>query len=232
MDNTFKTLFGIDPATVQKACIIMPFDIPKAAEQLGVKTISKGRVFSTGQGKGLTLIISGMSAGFVGDCVLWLKDTPCEQIFFLGTCGLIHTTKDDLDIGTLLTPGTIHAFESFSDIITGNVKDPEPVEADTSLIKAMKLKIPTCSCVSFASLHEEERYMPLFEQLGADVIEMECSAFFLASRKIQRPASALLVVSDILGKILFSSKLSPDDKKSLTDGISQACVSIKKFCAR
>jgi purine-nucleoside phosphorylase len=231
MDNTFKTLFGIDPGTVQKTCIIMPFDIPKAAEQLGVKAISKGRVFSAGQGKGLTLIISGMSAAFVGDCVLWLKDTPCEQVFFLGTCGLIRP-KDELDIGTLLTPGTIHAFESFSDIITGNVKDPEPVEADTSLIKAMKLKIPACSCVSFASLHEEERYIPLFEQLGADVIEMECSAFFLAAHKIQRPASALLVVSDILGKILFSSKLSPDDKKSLTDGISQACMHLKKFCAR
>jgi purine-nucleoside phosphorylase len=231
MDNTFKTLFGIDPDTVQKTCVIMPFDIPKAAEQLGVKAISKGRVFSAGQGKELTLILSGMSAGFVGDCVLWLKETPCEQILFLGTCGLIHT-KDDLDIGTLLTPGTIHAFESFSDIITGNVKDPEPVEADTSLIKAMKLKVPTCSCISFASLHEEERYMPLFAQLGADVIEMECSAFFLAAHKIRRPASALLVISDILGKVLFSSKLSPEDKKSLTDGISQACISIKKFCAR
>lgn len=232
MDNTFKILFGIDPETVQNTCIIMPFDIPKAAEQLGVKTMSKGRVFAAGQGKGLTLILSGMSAGFVGDCVLWLKDTPCRQILFLGTCGLIHTTKEHLDIGTVLTPGTIHAFESFSDIITGSVKDPEPVEADTSLIKAMKLKLPVCSCVSFASLHEEERYIPMFEQLGADVIEMECSAFFLAARRIQRPASALLVISDILGKILFSSKLSPEDKKSLTDGISQACLSLKKFCSR
>ena len=231
MDNTFKTLFGIDPASVQKTCVIMPFDIPKASEQLGVKTLSRGRVFSAGQGQGLTLILSGMSAGFVGDCVLWLKDTPCQQILFLGTCGLIHT-KDDLDIGTVLTPGTIHAFESFSDIITGNVKDPEPLEADMSLIQAMKLKIPVCRCVSFASLHEEERYMPLFEQLGADVIEMECSAFFLACRKIQRPASALLVISDILGKILFSSKLSAEDKTSLTEGISQACTGIKKFCSR
>jgi purine-nucleoside phosphorylase len=229
MDNTFKILFGIDSDTVQKTCVIMPFNIPKAAEQLGVKTMLKGRVFSAGQGQGLTLIVSGMSAGFVGDCVLWLKDTPCEQILFLGTCGLIHT-KDDLDIGTVLTPGVIHAFESFSDILTGNVKDPEPVEADMSLIKAMKLKIPVCSCISFASLHEEERYMPMFEQLGADVIEMECSAFFLAAHRIKRPASALLVISDILGKILFSSKLSPEDKKSLTDGISQACVSIKNFC--
>lgn len=231
MDNTFKTLFGIAPDTVQKTCIIMPFELPKAAEQLSVTSISKGRVFSAGQGKGLTLILSGMSAGFVGDCVLWLKDTPCEQVLFLGTCGLIHTTKNDLDIGTLLSPGTIHAFESFSDIITGDIKDPEPVEADTTLIKAMELDVPTCPCISFASLHEEERYMHLFEQLGADVIEMECSAFFLAAKRIQRPSSALLVISDILGKVLFSSKLSAEDKKSLTDGISQACMHIRKFCA-
>ncbi|MBF0122597.1 MAG: hypothetical protein HQL21_04200 [Candidatus Omnitrophica bacterium] len=206
----------------------MPFDIPGAMTQLGVPSLSKGKLFSTGQGPGLTLIRSGMSAGFVGDCVLWLQETPCEQIIFLGTCGLI-TPGPELAIGTVVTPGVIFPFESFSALLTENNPLPEPLTVTDPLIQDMSLVGPRCVCVSFPSLHEEERFRPVFHTLKAEVIDMESHAFFIAARRIQRPAAALLVISDVVGVKTFCFDLSPDDKKSLANGISQACTIIKNF---
>jgi purine-nucleoside phosphorylase len=228
MDTTFKILFGTEADAIQKTCVIMPFNIPKAAEQLGASSMVQGRLFSCGQGKGFTLIRSGMSAGFVGDCVLWLKDTPCQNIFFLGTCGLLQPTGK-LDIGSVVTPATIHAFESFSNIVSGKMSTPMPITADQSLIELMNLGIPKVGCISFASLHEETQHISLFKQLGAQVIEMECAAFFTAAKKIHRRASALLIASDIVGDANFCFKLSSENKTSLANGVSQACKIIRNF---
>ncbi len=226
MSGHVTALFGIAPEKFQKTCIIMPFDIPRAARNLGVAAMTQGRVFSCGQGQGFTLIRSGMGAGFVGDCTLYLAETPCEKILFLGTCGLIRR-RDNLDVGSLVIPGTIHAFESFSAIVKGTLNTSEPVQADETLTRTFPC--PRQNCVSFASLHEEEKHIALFDQLDARIIEMECSAFFLACRKIGRASGALLVVADILQEKVFCAALPSSDKKSLTEGISQACSYLKKI---
>ena len=230
MNTTFKTLYGINADTVQKTCIIMPFDIPNAAKQLGVTAMTGGKLFTCGQGQGFTLIRSGMGAGFVGDCVLWLDESPCQNIFFLGTCGLVKKT-DDIDIGTLLTPDAIYPLESFSNIITGKMSTPQPIQADHSLLEMISLNIPRKSCVCFPSLHEESKHISFFNQLGADVIEMECAAFFSAAKKIHRRSSALLIISDILGDKNFCFNLSSQQKESLTKGIGQAVGILQDFCA-
>ena len=227
MTSTFKTLFGLEENAVQKTCVIMPFDIPGAMTALGVFSLNKGKLFSAGQGHGLTLIRSGMSAGFVGDCVLWLEETPCKQIIFLGTCGLIDP-KPGLDIGTVVTPSVIYPFESFSAILTEPPGPSSPLKIDAPEIN---FSGPRCTCVSFSSLHEEERFLPTFKNLGADVIEMESHAFFLAARRIKRPAAALLVISDIVGVKTFCFGLSLEHKKDLANGISQACKTITSFVA-
>ncbi|MBF0331986.1 MAG: hypothetical protein HQL17_08650 [Candidatus Omnitrophica bacterium] len=228
MNNIFKTLYGISPKDIQQTVVIMPFDIPKVAGQLGILHMTNGKLFACGQGHGFTLIRSGMSAGFVGDCVLRLKDTPCTKIIFLGTCGLIER-KPGLDIGSVVTPGPVHAFESFSEIITGNLKTPTTVHTDMSFVKG---KVPIAGCISFASIHEESKHTHTFRQLGADVVEMECAAFFLAAKHIGRISSALLIISDIIGDENICFKLSDDNKKSLANGVSQACKTIKDICKR
>ncbi len=228
MDNTFKLIYGISPKAIQKTCVIMPFDIPGAAAALGVTGMAQGKVFACGQGKGLTLIRSGMSAGFVGDCVLWLKDTPCHEIFFLGTCGLFQK-QPGLDIGTVLAPVHIYPFESFSAIAAGQMSVPKPLHADQTLLNKAGLDIPRVDCVSFASLHEEAKHVQFFQKLGAEAIEMECAAFFTAVRLISRASSALLIASDIVGDKDLCFNLSPHNKKNLAEGISQACKAIISF---
>ena len=208
----------------------MPFDIPGAMKQLSVPSLNKGKLFSAGQGQGLTLIRSGMSAGFVGDCVLWLEETRCQHIIFLGTCGLIQH-KPGLDIGTVVTPSVLFAFESFSALLTEERSLPASFTVQDPLIQNMSWAGPRCVCASFPSLHEEERFLPVFKSLNADVIEMECSAFFQAARRIKRHAAALLVISDILGMKTFCFDLSAEHKKSLANGISQACKIITSFSA-
>ena len=226
MNKTFKILYGIEPHDIQPTVVIMPFDIPQATTHLGIPKLTPGRLFAGGQGPGITLIRSGMSAGFVGDCILWLKDTPCKKILFLGTCGLIRH-KNDLSIGSVLAPQTVYALESFSAIVTDSVQEPARLPVDNLFDRT----IPPCSCASFASLHEEARYRPTFERLGIDVIEMECSAFFLAASKIDRRAGALLIVSDILGDKDICFNLSAENKKRLAEGINQACATIKNMTA-
>lgn len=228
MKSTFETLFGLDPRQVQQTCIIIPFDIPGAAKHLEVPGLKPGKLFSAGQGRGLTLIRSGMGAGFVGDCVLWLEETSCKNIIFLGTCGLIEK-KADLKIGTVVTPKMIYPMESFSALLNDKQPLPRPLEIRDQLIRDMSLVGPRCVCVSFPSLHEEERFRPLFKKIGADVIEMEAHAFFTAASRIQRQAAAVLIISDIMGTGDFCFNLSAENKKDLAEGISQACQTIKKF---
>lgn len=225
MNSHFEALYGIKPASIQSLCVIMPFDIPGVTKELGLSAMTRGRVFACGQGAGFTLIRSGMSAGFVGDCTLYLEETPCRQILFLGTCGLIRH-RDDLDIGSLVTPAIIHAFESFSAIVTNTLVLPKPLFADNTLTRT--LPVPGVNVISFASLHEEEKHLALFDQLNAQVIEMECNAFFLACRQIHRPAGAILVIADILQEKTFASSFAAEDKKKLAEGIRQACQWIKK----
>ncbi len=228
MDNTFKLMYGISPKTIRKTCVIMPFDVPGAAALLGVKGMSSGKIFACGDGKDLTLIRSGMSAGFVGDSILWLKDTACHEIFFLGTCGIFQR-KPGLDIGTVLTPVRVYPFESFSAIACGHMGEHKPIHADQTLINKAGLDIPRVDCISFASLHEEAKHVNFFRKLGAEAIEMESAAFFTAARKIARASSALLIASDIVGDKDLCFNLSPHNKKSLAEGISQACKAITNF---
>ena len=176
-----------------------------------------------------------MGAGFVGDATLYLEDTPCENIFFLGSCGLVNKTLN-LDIGDLVLPTNAFGFESFSDILNNRLQTPIPAQPDawltSELLNTSALHAHPCGCVSFASLHEEEKFLPLFQQVKADVIEMECAAFFGAAKRIQRKAAALLFVSDIPEIKYFHAVLSPEDKKKLANGVSQACKAILAFAQK
>ncbi|MFH0753931.1 MAG: hypothetical protein V2A70_05135 [Candidatus Omnitrophota bacterium] len=219
MNNTFKIFYGIDSADIQPTVMIMPFDIPEVAAHLKVDRWIKGRMFACAKGQGFTLIRSGMGAGFVGDCILRLDQTPCRKILFLGTCGLM-ARAGNLDIGSLVTPAIVYAMESFSEILTGEIRTPSPITADQRLIPA---SIPRVNCVSFASLYLETRYTDVFKELNADVIEMECAAFCLAADRINRTSSSLLVCSDIIGDPAVCFNLTSNDKNNLTEGIQQAC---------
>ncbi|MBF0386783.1 MAG: hypothetical protein HQL20_02885 [Candidatus Omnitrophica bacterium] len=228
----FKSLFGISQDTVRKNCVLMPFLPPEALKVFDIKDLSRGAVFSAASNEETTVIKTGIGAGFVGDAVLYLQATPCTNIFFLGSCGLINQTLA-LAIGDLILPRSALGFESISAIINNCLPESQAAFPDNDLYARFQATLSpaphTGHCVSFASLHEEEKHLALFNQLDADIIEMECAALFLAARKTGKKALALLYISDILGKTRFFEQLSPDNKKRLSAGAKQAALHIKTF---
>jgi purine-nucleoside phosphorylase len=231
----FKSLFGIDRDTVQKTALLLPFVPPRALEILGIKTLANGTVFSSASTGNLTVIKTGMGAPFVGDAVMYLSGSPCQNILFLGSCGLINR-KLGLGIGSLVIPSAVFGMESFSDILTGRLQEPVAVHPDSGLLndftEVTGLDIQRSAGISFGSFYHEDAFMTVFRRLGVDVVDMECAALFSAARKTGKRALALLFVSDILGEKNFYSELSPEDKKSLANSISQAYQAILKFTAQ
>ncbi len=228
----FQSLFGIPRESVRKNCLLLPFLPPKTLEVFGIKTLNRGTVFSSANTDNITVIKTGIGAGFVGDAVLYLQGTACQNIFFLGSCGLINKEKG-LKIGDLILPGAAYGFESFSDIVDNRIQVPVAAHPDEGLysrfLQASGATAHACPVVSFASLHEEEKHMGLFRELNADVIEMECAALFLAARKAGKKALALLFISDILEETRFFEELSSANKKSLSAGAEQAAKMIRMF---
>jgi purine-nucleoside phosphorylase len=232
--DRFTAIFGIDKEKIEKNCLLLPFLPAGALKELGIKELSSGAVFSSASVKGLTVIKTGIGANFVGDAVLYLEKTSCENIFFFGSCGLINN-KLGLRIGDLVFPTVAYPFESFTDILTQRMQKPLGSYPDSGLmsdfLEATELDLHRSACVSFSSLYHEDDFIPVFQRLGADVIEMECAAFFHASRKAEKKALALLYISDIpSSKPLFAAP-SLEDKKSLAEGIRQACAAIRQFCS-
>ena len=228
----FRSIFGIEQESVQHNCLLLPFLSPGVLNTLGIKKLSRGFLFSAGNIHNVTVINTGMGAGFTGDACLYLSNTACKNIFFFGSCGLI-TQQEGLNIGSLVLPTAAFAFESFSDILNNRLQSPLAVKPDQKLIdhflSLTTLKLYHANCISFASLYEEEKFIPLFKSLNAAIIEMECAALFCAAARIKVKAMAILYISDILNKKRFYETLSPEDKKNLTESISQACKAFLTF---
>jgi purine-nucleoside phosphorylase len=230
--SDFKSIFGIERSSVQKNCLLVPFVPPGTLENLGIRKLSTGFVFSAGNIDGLTIIKTGMGAGLTGDACLYLSDTACQNMFFFGSCGAIDQDRG-LAIGDLVLPLKAYAFESFSDILNNRLRSPLEAAPDAHLVKDFislaGINPREGHCISFASLHEEEKWTALFQSLNADIIEMECAAFFLAAQRINRRAMALVYVSDILKYKRFYEPWSSDDKKRLAESIGQACQAFLQF---
>jgi len=229
--DRFKILFGIGKEDVKRHCVLTPFIMPQVLNHLGVRRLAKGLLSSSGQTKDMTFIKTHMGALFAGDAVLQLKDTGCETVIFLGSCGLINRNSG-LDIGSVVVPTSAYSIESFSDLVNERELNIHPAYPDDGILQAINTfdkSIPPVSCVSFGSMELEDNYRPLFSRLGTDVIEMECAALFNAARHINKKALAILFVSDVLGEKPFWRQPDVKDKKRLAGGVRQACEAIKFY---
>jgi purine-nucleoside phosphorylase len=230
--DRFTAVFGIEKEKIEKNCLLLPFLPAGVLKEFGVKELNQGAVYSSASVKGLTVIKTGIGANFVGDAVLYLAKASCENIFFLGSCGLINN-KLGLRLGDLVFPTVAYPFESFTDILTQRIQKPLGSYPDSGLmsdfLETTGLDLHRSACVSFSSLYQEEGFIPVFQRLGADVIEMECAALFHAARKAEKKALALLYISDIPSSKPLYQTPSPEDKKSLIEGTRQACAAIQKF---
>lgn len=226
--NVFKNLFGLDPGDMQENCILLPCVNKDLLAAFGVLEFTGGKLYGCAQGDGFTLIHARIGACFVGDLVLYLKQTPCRQVFLFGSCG----SAGFLDVGRLVLPVRCFARESFSALLRGEDK-PWPVfYPDNLLCESFQKRLNDCrvdevTCMTLSSLKLEEGLVEEFKDNKIDVLEMECSAFFAAASKIRLPAMGLFYVSDVVGKKPFHEDLSASDKQAVKAGMKNG---IKALC--
>lgn len=192
-------LFGCSAAALQPTCLLTPVLTPGLLRDLGVPSVSRGRPYAVGQGKGFSLILSPVGAGPAGDAVLLLKDTPCARLILLGSCGAV---TDALPVGTLITPTESLSCEGFSVLLhTEGLPPGPPGIADPDLTRALTATggVRAGTCGTFSSLVLESLRKEQLHERGIDVVDMESAAVFTAARHIGRPAAALLYVSDHIG---------------------------------
>ena len=232
----FQTLFGIKESQVKNTCILMPLLGKDTLKGLGVEGFSRGRLYGSGNSPFFTVIHTGIGAVLLGDAVLYLEETPCQNIILFGSCGLVKQEKD-LNIGSLVVPDKAYSLESFSGMLLKDAKDWKVFHGDSVLLESFLNEnkthnIKKVACLTLSSLKLEEDYLDLFREKQIQALDMECSALFSASRHIGRKGMALFYVTDIIDKKPFYRALTREDKSVLSSSIKSAtnilCEFIKK----
>jgi len=229
----FEALFGIKESKIKKTCVLMPLVARDILLKLGIKKLSRGKLYSAANADHFTLIRTGMGTNFLGDAVLYLEDTPCENILLFGSCGSLGRSGD-LTIGSLVSPIDCYACESFSNVLQDKVEDCEVFRPDESLLEKLikydkKGTVKMAHCVTFASLKMEGKKLKFFSDRGIDVVDMECSALFAASDHIKRKAAALFYITDIVETHPFYEPLPAGVKTNLISSINDAVDILRGF---
>ncbi|MFA5117229.1 MAG: hypothetical protein WC695_00075 [Candidatus Omnitrophota bacterium] len=233
MDNKFEVLFGIRNSEVKRNCVLMPFLTKDTLSVLGVDKLKRGKLYSAGNTKYFTLIVTGMGAGFVGDAVLYLQGTLAQTLLLFGSCGLV-AAKPGCDIGSLVCPVKSFSQESFSGMLSKHdYKDagylPDKGLVELLLTAGSGLGVQKVNCSSVASLKLEEERADAFLSDGIDAVDMESSAFFSAASHAGVRAAALFYVSDIIREKPFYRDLSPSDKDALAVSLKKSLLFIRAF---
>ena len=223
----FRKLFGIEEDAVKKTCIFLPLATKEILDSLNVKKMVRGKIYGSGQGRDFTVIHTGMGPTWTGDAVLYLVQTACENIILFGACG----STGMLSVGTLVMATLCYEQETFSKLL-GLAHETWPTfYPDRQLMETLdkKRKLKRAACLTVTSLKLQQERLMDFKKRAIDVVDMECSAFFAASRFIKRRAAALLFITDIIGQKPFYEPLNSADKKSLSLAIKEGTRLICDF---
>lgn len=239
MSDIFKKLFGADSKSIKPDCVILPSDDTSAFSDLSVgcsapyhwdggrkgcpvRSGNSGKLFSVINAETLTIIRTKFNL-LAGDCVLYLKNSPCENIFLFGSCGGLGGK-----IGDRIIAGESLNMESFSNMLAGRGKFASvcPDKELTARLASFgrKAGVRRLKCATVNSLFLEEGCRDFFKKQEVKCLDMEASMVFSASRHTGRRAAGLFYVTDIVGEKNFYEKRS----KAESDAISAA----KKELAR
>jgi len=226
----FETLFGIKESKIKNTCVLMPI-LPKSVLSLfGIKGLSRGKIYSSGNVENFTLINTGIGASFAGDAALYLANAGCRNIILFGSCGLVKSSGN-IVVGSLVAPIECYAMESFTNMLLRN-NDFKTFYPDKALVESFlnnNKDVQKVSCATLGSLKLEEENMDLFAEKNIQVVDMECSSFFAAGTHKHLKTIALFYVSDIISEKPFYTEFSPDDKSRLLSSIASGVKSICKF---
>ncbi|MDD3065443.1 MAG: hypothetical protein PHI20_01400 [Endomicrobiaceae bacterium] len=190
--------FGIESKNIKKTCVICQSSDQTLFSELGPAETFTGLFAKVNNYESAT-IISTKNNFLVGDIVLYLKDTACENIVLFGSCGGAGEVK----IGDKLIVKKVFNFESFSEMLEMK-RNPDSYYPSASLVgefllKNSKLDIQHVKCATTSSLFLEKKYKDWFSKNKINAVDMECSSVFSASCSINKKAIALFYITDIVG---------------------------------
>ncbi len=210
--DIFETIFGLKEKEVKRNCIICPSNDASLFIKPALKG-AKGLIYSAQNIKNAT-IISSKNNFLIGDCILYLKETSCENIFLFGSSAGI-----DKAIGDCLLIQKSFSLESFSKMLTGETEfdcffaDKSLFEGFEGLTKGKPVTPADSACAS--SLLLEKDYLDWAKINNVKCFDMESSIIYSSARKIGRKALAIFYVTDLAGKNPFYTRLLESEKKKL-----------------
>ncbi|MCL2389120.1 MAG: hypothetical protein FWC85_01915 [Elusimicrobia bacterium] len=214
----FQNYFGTTPDVFNKNCIICPTaGDGELFKTFGKSSESKGFFARVINYPNATVICTKNNL-LIGDCVLLLKDTVCENIFLFGSCG----GTGNMQIGdTVLVKKTFN-YESFSEMLemkrTPDSYYPSHVLVN-SFISSLSMfdadLIKQVYGMATSSLYLEKNYIDWFEKNRVMAVDMESSAVFAAANYINRKAICLMYVSDHVSRLAPTEVPSEEQKKQI-----------------
>jgi len=229
MNSTpFQILFGTPAEEIKELCVLIPFPLPILQKAIGANHPAKGKIYTTFSGERITLICSPMGAAFCGDAVLWLKDTPCQRLIFVGSCGSLKS-PDEFPLGSIVLPEECYDLESFSSLLK-EIEWKDAHNPDKELLASLP-SVQTVRSTTLGSLVQEQRIFPQLLDKGIEVVDMECSAVYSAGKSAGIKTLSLLFVSDYLkGKTFFNPKTA-QEKEIIKSSLHQIAEIILNLAA-
>lgn len=225
--NTFLKLFGTNPKEIKEDVIITPFLNLEYFRTNNKSKIKKGFLFEVLTENNFSVIKTMVGAPFVGDSVVYLKDTSCKRVYFIGSCGAVS----NFDIGDLAIADNVLAWESFSEIL-GNDPSDFFVCTENNLSRSfleLNKDVKMAKVATLGSLSLQEKVLPLLKKQKINVVDMEASAFFSATKYFKLPGFALLYVTDTIVNKPFFRDLEKEEREIIRQSRQRAVSLICSF---
>ncbi|MGE4384385.1 MAG: hypothetical protein AB7E39_00780 [Endomicrobiaceae bacterium] len=221
--------FGIKLHEIRKVCVICPVSDHTLFSCLG-KSKQYSGLFARIINYDKATIISTKNNFLVGDIILQLKNTPCENVILFGSCGGVG----DIKISDKIIVKKVFNFESFSEMLEMK-RSPDTYYPSTMLFEEFLSKskdndILQVKCATTSSILLEKAYNDWFDKNKINAVDMECSLVFSAASSINRKAIALLYVTDhITSAGLFDNQMEDAQKEKLLRSRQSLSKSICDF---
>lgn len=218
-----NSYFGISLSEIKKNCIICPVSDGTLFKELG-KSVKTNGLFAKITNYEKATVISTKNNFLVGDVVLQLKNTACENIILFGSCG----GAGNVNIADKFIVKKVFNFESFSEMLemkrNPDVYYPSTILFNDFFTKTANETIQKVQCATTNSILLEQMYKDWFDKNKVNAVDMECSSVFSAASSINKKAIALLYVTDHISKEPFNEEL--------TDTIKTKILNSRKVLAK
>lgn len=237
--SVFKKLFGIEEAEINKTCILLPMINKELLSFFKAGRLSRGKLYGCLSCEDFTLIHTGIGCGFVGDAILYLKNTRCKNIILFGSCGSVGRKRK----GDIVAVNRCFLRESFTDMLLDPEKKPRAINSDEEFLKVFfgflashkkscSANIEQVVCSTLASLKLEDELIEIFKGEGVDVVDMECSAFFAAAKECRMRALSLFYVSDVIKVKPFFEENNSEETRILRAAVRNAAEILCQFAQK